>query len=136
MSIYPHRAVSVFADRFDKVAVATAVDMIECRKLRLGFFEGYMFGEAAWDMLLVLFVAESRGVRLKVSDLTFESGAPPTTALRWLGFLEERGYIGRTPSPSDGRVFFVDLTDLSIKKMEGYLQTAKTRVLNLDPTRG
>ncbi|MEZ5655102.1 MAG: hypothetical protein R3E04_04340 [Sphingobium sp.] len=41
-----------------------------------------IFGEAAWDMLLDLFVSRSENKRVSVSSLCIASGVPATTALR------------------------------------------------------
>lgn len=82
------------------------------RARRSRIFGGAMFGEAAWDMLLALYVAEQSGARHTVSGLTDLSGVPSTTALRWLDFLENKEQlVRRRANPTDKRVFFVELTD-------------------------
>src|SRR5215213_6145403 len=50
------------------------------RALRSEFFNKDMFGEAAWDMLLALYVAEQSGTRHTVSGLASLSGVATTTA--------------------------------------------------------
>ena len=70
-----------------------------------------MFGEAAWDMLLALYATDQSGGRHSVTGLVNLSGVPPTTALRWLNFLEKEQLVTRTPNPHDGRVFRVELTE-------------------------
>jgi DNA-binding MarR family transcriptional regulator len=97
------------------------------RAQRSRFFSSAMFGEAAWDMLLALYVTEMSGARHTVSGLTNLSGVPPTTALRWLDFLEQEQLVARRPNPLDGRVFFVEITDKAREALDTYFsETAAT----------
>ena len=57
----------------------------------------------AWDMMLELYVAALHGRKLRTKNLLLATIAPETTALRWIMFLEERGYIVRTAFPAGGR---------------------------------
>lgn len=100
------------------------------RARRSRIFGGAMFGEGAWDMLLGLYVAERSGTRHTVSRLTEISGVPSTTALRWLDFLENKEHlVGRRASPTDKRVFFVELTDRGRAALDLYFSgTAPTLV--------
>jgi DNA-binding MarR family transcriptional regulator len=91
------------------------------RAQRSRFFSGAMFGEAAWDMLLALYVTEQSGARHTVSGLVNLSGVPPTTALRWLDFLENKEQlVARKPNPVDKRVFLVELTDKGREALDAY----------------
>ncbi|MBA3512625.1 MarR family transcriptional regulator [Sphingomonas sp.] len=94
------------------------------RSQRAQFFNKAMFGEAAWDMLLALYVTEQSGARHTVSGLLDLSGVAPTTALRWLDFLRKEGLVARRSSPTDGRVFFVELTDEGLKALDAYFAEA------------
>jgi DNA-binding MarR family transcriptional regulator len=86
-----------------------------------------MFGEAAWDMLLALYVTEMSGARHTVSGLVDLSGVPPTTALRWLDFLEQEQLVARRPNPLDGRVFFIEITEKAREALDAYFsETAAT----------
>ena len=83
-------------------------------------FNSVMFGEAAWDMLLALYVTE-HSTRHTVTGLVNLSGVPPTTALRWLDFLEKKEeLVTRFPSLSDGRVHLVELTDKARDALDAY----------------
>jgi len=90
------------------------------RSHRSQFFNSVMFGEAAWDMLLALYVTERSGARHTVSGLVNLSGVPPTTALRWLDFLHQEKLITRRPNPTDRRVFYIELSDEALKALDGY----------------
>ena len=90
------------------------------RSRRSLVFKSAMFGEAAWDMLLALYVTDQSGARHTVSGLVSLAGVPPTTALRWLDFLEKEQLVGRRPKPSDGRVSLIELTDKARDLLDTY----------------
>lgn len=93
----------------------------ENRRRRSQHFSSAMFGEAAWDMLLALYVKEQSGTRHSVSELCELSGAPQTTALRWLDYLENKDHlVAREPSPTDRRIFLVGLTDKGRESLDLY----------------
>ena len=97
------------------------------RAQRARFFNRVMFGEAAWDMLLALYVTDQSGSRHTVSNLANLSGAPPTTALRWIEYLEQEQLVARRSNPLDGRVYFVQLTDKAREALDAYFsETAAT----------
>jgi DNA-binding MarR family transcriptional regulator len=79
-----------------------------------------MFGEPAWDMLLILYLEHVRS-RITVSQLTRESGAAQTTALRWIEYLESQQLIRRYAHPTDRRIAYLDLTDKAIQSLETFL---------------
>ncbi len=62
-------------------------------------------------MLLTLFVHDGSAAPLTVSALGAASGAPATTALRWLSYLESQDLIRRHGSAHDQRVRTVELTE-------------------------
>jgi DNA-binding MarR family transcriptional regulator len=61
-------------------------------------------------MLLDLAASSAEFKRVSVSSLCYASGAPATTALRWIAALVDCGLVSRTPDSGDGRRVFVDLT--------------------------
>ncbi len=96
------------------------------RSLRSDFFNKDMFGEAAWDMLLALYVAEQSGTRHTVSGLASLSGVATTTALRWLDFLQTEELVARRSSPIDRRVFYIELTDKAREGLDAYFSATMT----------
>lgn len=70
-----------------------------------------LFSEPAWDMLLNLLIASREGQRLSVKALMLGSGAPHSTAHRYLGLLEGERLVSRTPDECDARRVFVELTE-------------------------
>jgi DNA-binding MarR family transcriptional regulator len=89
------------------------------RRRRIGIFGISMFGEPAWDMLLVLYTEHGRQ-RYTVGKLSTAAGHAPTTALRWLDYLEMHGFVRREAHPVDRRSIFVELTDKGYTALDSY----------------
>lgn len=91
------------------------------RRRRAKHFDESMFGEAAWDMLLDLFIHATEGKRVGTQSVCVGSAVPPTTALRWIAAFEEKGWVHREQSANDARVTYVRLSDVAFDAMKGYL---------------
>jgi DNA-binding MarR family transcriptional regulator len=98
-----------------------AIRIARARRARLHVFAKSMFGEPAWDMLLHLYINADYGTRHSVGCLSDLSGAAPTTALRWLDYLEKEKLVAREPNPTDRRTEFVQLTEKGRSAMAQYL---------------
>lgn len=94
--------------------------IIRQRQLRGRFFEGDLFADPAWDMLLDLTAARAEHVRVSVTSLCIASGVPPTTALRWIGQLTDVGLLQRVEDETDRRRAFITLTDKAADAMARY----------------
>lgn len=94
--------------------------IIRQRQLRARFFDGELFADPAWDMLLDLTAARAEHVRVSVTSLCIASGVPPTTALRWIGQLNEVGLVERVEDETDRRRAFITLTDRAADGMARY----------------
>ena len=94
--------------------------IIRQRQLRARFFEGDLFADPAWDMLLDLTAARAEHTRVSVTSLCIASGVPPTTALRWIGQMTEAGLLMRVEDETDRRRAFITLTDKAIDAMARY----------------
>jgi len=71
----------------------------------------------AWDMMLDLYQARATGQKISVSSASIGGACAPTTGLRWLAILEEKGLIKRIPDEHDGRRMLVELSDSAIPKI-------------------
>lgn len=91
---------------------------------RVEFFSPDMFGEAAWDMLLALYIAQGRGYSMKVSDVCAESRCPQTTALRWLKYLEDEGLVAKRPNPFHNGSSMVEISATGADRLNRYLARA------------
>lgn len=94
--------------------------IIRQRQQRARFFDGDLFGDPAWDMLLDLTAARVEHTRVSVTSLCIASGVPPTTALRWIGQMTEAGLFQRNEDDSDRRRAFITLTDKAADAMARY----------------
>ena len=94
--------------------------IIRQRQLRARFFDGDLFADPAWDMLLDLTAARAEHSRVSVTSLCIASGVPPTTALRWIGQMTDAGLLERIEDETDRRRAFVTLTDKAADTMARY----------------
>lgn len=94
--------------------------IIRQRQLRARFFDGDLFADPAWDMLLDLTAARAEHARVSVTSLCIASGVPPTTALRWIGQMTEAGLLQRVEDETDRRRAFITLSDGAADAMARY----------------
>jgi hypothetical protein len=94
--------------------------IIRQRQRRARFFDGELFADPAWDMLLDLTAARAEHARVSVTSLCIASGVPPTTALRWIGHMTEAGLFQRVEDDTDRRRAFIALTDRAADAMARY----------------
>lgn len=92
--------------------------ILKARRARDRFFDAALFADPAWDILLELYEAELSQFRMSVTGLCAGAAVPPTTALRWIRSLEQRGLIQRRADPHDGRRVFVSLSPDALQRME------------------
>ena len=92
--------------------------ILNSRRLRAKFFSPSMFGEPAWDILLVLYVEQGRQT---IGNLTKAIATPLTTTTRWIEYLEKKLLIEREPHPNDKRVVFIKLVEKGRKLLDDYL---------------
>src|SRR3546814_13389087 len=102
--------------------------------MRTRFFDGALFADPAWDMLLDLTAARAEHVRVSVTSLCIASGVPPTTALRWISQMVDVGLFVRTEDGVDKRRAFIALSDHAAAAMARYfaeLGKAAAKVVKL-----
>jgi DNA-binding transcriptional ArsR family regulator len=97
----------------DEAAVSAGLvrSMIRARRMRDDFFKGGLFADPAWDILLDLLAARLEKRSVAVSSLCIAAAVPPTTALRWIQTLTDRGLLVRIADPRDGRRVYIELSD-------------------------
>lgn len=105
--------------------------IIRHRQLRARFFDGDLFADPAWDMLLDLTAARAEHTRVSVTSLCIASGVPPTTALRWIGQMTESGLLERVEDEADRRRAFIALTDKAADAMARYFAELGTNSARL-----
>jgi DNA-binding MarR family transcriptional regulator len=103
--------------------LAQAKLILESRKRRIDYFGRGVFGEPAWEILLLLYVTAG-GQRQTVPRLSKLSGISRSTAIRWIEYLERERLVSRAPHPTDRRIDFVQLTESGRERLEAYLSEA------------
>ncbi|WP_150291112.1 winged helix DNA-binding protein [Sphingobium estronivorans] len=111
-----------------EIDAAQVRDLLRARRLRDDFLPADLFADPAWDMLLDLLAARLDHERVSVSSLCIASAVPPTTALRWIRTLTEKGFVRRHADPHDGRRVFIALADHTAEAM-GHWFSASRRFL-------
>lgn len=91
------------------------------RRLRERLLPAELFADPAWDVLLDLYASELEGQPVSISSACIAAAVPATTALRWLGRLEELGLTEREDDPHDSRRSFVRLTVQAREGIERWL---------------
>ncbi len=84
-----------------------------------------LFGDPAWDMLLLLYVYRAANVPLQVSAIGGLANVPGTTSLRYLDLMVEHRLITRNHDPKDARRVWLNLTpkaDDLLDKWSSFLQ--------------
>lgn len=94
------------------------------RARRNALFGADLFGEPGWDMLLELYRARIENRRLSIKSLAIASGAPATTAGRYISMLIDGGLAERMDDPSDGRRALIGITRQGFAKMDELLMAA------------
>lgn len=100
-------------------------DLLRARRARADFLPGDLFADPAWDMLLDLLAARLDQVCVSVSSLCIASCVPPTTALRHIRTLADKGLIARQPDPHDSRRIFVVLTDRAADRLAQWFHASR-----------
>lgn len=103
--------------------------LIARRQARAKFFEGELFADPAWDMLLDLTAADGENQRVSVTSLCIAAMVPATTALRWIKQLVDCGVFQRVADPNDKRRAFIALSDQSRQAMARYFAEVEGPVL-------
>lgn len=98
--------------------------LINERRKRYTYFPGELFADPAWDILLVLTLAEARYQRLTVTRICERVDVPPTTTLRWLNKLTEEGLLVRRDDLHDRRRKYIELSPTASSLMVAYCSTA------------
>lgn len=80
-----------------------------------------VFQEAAWDLLLELFLCHEDGRTPSTTSVAYGAGVPITTALRSLKKLEGDGLIESSMDPTDTRVRRIVMTSDAVGMMRRYL---------------
>lgn len=117
----------------DKAALLERIGLAYAnRRQRQRFFPSELFGEPAWDLLLDLFKARLESKMITVTSACIAADVPLSTALRWIGVLEQQGLVERQRNVSDHRSTWVRLTDSAAAAMIRYTEGCIARARRVD----
>lgn len=89
---------------------AVALQLFAIREARHQFLPANLAGQAAWEILVTLYLTEKAGVRHNIGRMIELSGSALTTGLRYVDLLEAEGLAKRKADRRDGRIFYLVLT--------------------------
>lgn len=95
-------------------------EILRQRDMRAHFFQGTLFGDPAWDMLLDITAAYAERKRVSITSLCIASRVPQTTALRWIAHMTNAGLLKRENDDVDKRRAFVTLTSRAADAVSRY----------------
>lgn len=90
-------------------------------------FGADIFADPAWDILLDLYIHNSRNQDVSVTSVCAASMVPITTALRYITLLSDRGMIERSKNPKDGRSYLLRLSSDAVQLLEEVLRDIEGR---------
>lgn len=99
--------------------------MLRAKRRRDAIFAGEGFGDPGWDLLLELYSVDLAKAQIATSELGKAASIAPSTALRWLGQLEQSGLIVRARDDADKRRMFVRLSPKGLALMREYFGQRK-----------
>lgn len=91
------------------------------RRLREEIIGNELFSDPAWDILLDLYAAHARGIRVKASSVPLIAGVPPSTGRRWVSKLIDLGLVERTKERPDQRFNYLGLSVRGRQIMEAFM---------------
>lgn len=128
-------AIHPFGDASEQQEIAGIVrsdqirDVIRARRLRDQYFDGQLFADPAWDMLLDLMAARLENKKVSVSSLCIAANVPPTTALRWIKIMTDEEIFRRQADDKDGRRIFIELSDNAAAGIVGFFSVIRRNKL-------
>ncbi len=115
------------AERSSQAATRVEIRaLLQIRRMRDRFLPGELFADPAWDMMLDLMGARMDGKTVSVSSLCIAAAVPPTTALRWISQLTERGIFQRRNDPDDARRVFISLSDEAAEQLSDWFTAVRS----------
>ena len=102
-------------------ALTLAERLYDERRRRDDLFPAGLFGEPAWDLLLMLFAAREKGQSMILSACYRVARVSDTTGRRLLDQLEREGLISRRRAPRSLKTRLVELTNDAVERLSGYL---------------
>lgn len=97
--------------------------IVRVHRSRANLFDKGFFSDPAWEILLEAYIATVGGPKISISGLYHASGAPESTAARWIRRLEDDGWLVRLQDLDDGRRSWVQMSEKGYAAMDRYFAT-------------
>ena len=104
-----------------QLLVEQARRMYRARHARQRYLPANLFGEPAWEILLVLYI-EAGQRPMNATSVALITNAPETTALRWAEILQDEGLVESYPHLTDRRLRLLQLSLRGRAILDQYLQ--------------
>jgi PAS domain S-box-containing protein len=95
--------------------------IVRVRRARDRLLGRAVVGEPAYDLLLALYVSANRRRGVPLTILARSAKVPYSSALRWIAYLEDKGFVSRSQSSSDRRVILIRLTESGVAVLHDFL---------------
>lgn len=105
--------------------------ILAARRERTQHFDGSIFADPAWDILLSLMLARSEGRVESANTLAAATNVPDSTAKRWIRAMTSLGLLVRSDDPLDSRRSLLSLSDETTARMQAYLRAVPDATLAL-----
>lgn len=112
-------------------AAAVVSRVIASRARRRDYFNAGLFADAAWDVLLHLFLAQLEGRKVGIANLLGISATPPSTTRRWIEKLEQDGWIRQGADVSFPARRTVELSGCGSRAMQRWLTAWSERLAQI-----
>lgn len=110
-----------------QASLCTLADRLAADRVRRGdWFDGSLFSDPAWELLVEIYRDHLRDRESSVRMLLVTSFLQPHTAIRWIDLLAEHGAVVWCDTPTGAKTH-VRLTERSIVGMTSYLQVLAKR---------
>jgi len=103
-----------------KALFERAKSILRVRRAREQLFCRAMFGEPAFELLLCLYV-QSGQKGISLTSLTKPTGIPYSSAIRWIRYLADKGFVECAESKMDRRATTIQLTPSGRAVMDDFL---------------
>jgi DNA-binding MarR family transcriptional regulator len=116
----PFKPVDIAGRENRRQLLSAAREIQKMRECRNEHLPSEMFGEAAWDIMLALYVEEERHT-LSLTAISMATRVPMTTLLRWVTYLELKLLVATVSVSTDARVRLLTLTHNGREIMDQYM---------------
>ena len=114
----PFKPIETFARDNHRDLLLGAELLQKRRAARAAHFPKEIFGEVAWDIMIILYVERSNKP-LSLTAISMSIQVPMSTLLRWITYLEVQLLVTTVPVVKDERVRLLQITDMGRNVMDG-----------------